>query len=132
MRHLSLRSASAGHGEQQPSATFSYTVQASHCNGLGNLHGGAAASLFDVCTSLVLAPVGRAGYWMALGTSRTLGVTYLRPAPAGTRVLLECEAVHVGRRLCSLRAVMRREADGAVLATCEHGKVNTDPPAVKI
>jgi acyl-coenzyme A thioesterase PaaI-like protein len=61
--------------------------------------------------------------------SRTLNTTYLRPAPLGTEVRIECEIVQLGQRLCTLRGTMRRASDGAVLATCEHGKVNTDPVA---
>jgi hypothetical protein len=37
-------------------------------------------------------------------------------------VLVESEVVHAGKRLCSLKGVMKRESDGAVMATCEHGK----------
>lgn len=65
--------------------------------------------------------------WEFAGVSRTLNVTYIRPVAAGVKVLIECEVVHAGKRLCSLKGVMKRENDGAVMATCEHGKVSIDP-----
>ncbi|AEO55467.1 hypothetical protein MYCTH_2299329 [Thermothelomyces thermophilus ATCC 42464] len=115
-----------------PSVTFKFTVQPQHCNRLNNLHGGCTASLFDFCTSTVLAAVARPGYWSYLGVSRSLNTTYLRPAPVGSEVLIECEIVQIGQRLCSLRGTMRRADDGALVATCEHGKVNTDPEVPKV
>ena len=71
--------------------------------------------------------MARPGFWSYLGVSRTLNVTYLRPAPEGSTVLVECEIVGVGKRLCTVRGTMRRVEDGTVLMVCEHGKVNTDP-----
>ncbi|KAL2147796.1 hypothetical protein VTI28DRAFT_5568 [Corynascus sepedonium] len=115
-----------------PSVTFRFTVQPQHCNRLNNLHGGCTASIFDFCTSTPLAIVARPGYWSYLGVSRTLNTTYLRPAPAGSEVVVECEIVQIGQRLCSLRGTMRRVSDGAIVATCEHGKVNTDPGVAKV
>ncbi|OAA68410.1 thioesterase family protein [Niveomyces insectorum RCEF 264] len=156
-----------------PRVVFSCTVLPEHCNRLGNMHGGATATLLDLCTSLALSlkpggadaigehdgvansgeshqgneegigndndnvddnddddgDVNDISSWRLLGVSRTLAVTYVRPAPSGTDVLIECEVVHAGRRLSSLRGILRRRSDGAVLATCEHGKVITDPPA---
>ena len=94
--------------------------------------GGCTSTLFDFTTSTPLALVAKPGYWSYLGVSRTLNTTFLRPAPAGTDVLIECEIVQIGQRLCALRGTMRRAADGAVVATCEHGKVNTDPGVVKV
>lgn len=114
-----------------PSASFEYEVQWQHCNKLGNLHGGCAATLFDYCTTLVLALINKPGFWFLLGVSRTLNVTYLRPIPAKETVLIECEILQVGKRLTSLKGVIRRRSDGAIMATCEHGKFNTDPPASK-
>jgi acyl-coenzyme A thioesterase 13 len=73
-----------------------------------------------------LALVARKGYWARMGVSRTLNVAYLRPAPVGTEVLVECEIMQIGKRLCTVRGVLKRASDGVVLATCEHGKVNTD------
>jgi len=125
--HLSLVSASAS--PPHPRALFLFTVQPEHCNRLDALHGGCAATVFDFCTTLPLALISRPGYWSRLGVSRTLAVTYLRPAARGEAVLVDCEIVQVGRRLCSLRGTMRRRRDGLVLAVCEHGKFNTDPTA---
>ncbi|EFQ27653.1 thioesterase superfamily protein [Colletotrichum graminicola] len=116
-----------------PSATFAFTVRPEHCNRAGNLHGGAAATLFDSLTTMPLALINdRPGYWQFLGVSRTLSCSYLRPAPAGEECIVECEIVQVGRLMCHLRGTLRRKRDGSVLATCEHHKFNTDPPASKL
>jgi len=129
--HLSYLSSSTS-ATGYPVVELLYTVQPSNCNGLGNLHGGATSTLFDYCTTIAVAPLAKPGFWSMLGVSRTLNVTYLQPVPGGTRVVIECSVEHIGKRLCSLRGVMRRESDGVVLATCEHGKVNTDAPVSKV
>ncbi|KAL1861672.1 hypothetical protein VTK73DRAFT_6980 [Phialemonium thermophilum] len=129
--HLELLSSDTS-DSAHPKVLFRHSVKPEHCNTLGNMHGGCTATLFDFCTSSVLALVSRPGFWAFLGVSRTLNVTYLRPAPCDETVVIECEIVQVGKKLCTLRGVMRRESDGTLLATCEHGKVNTDPPVGKL
>jgi len=111
---------------------FRLTVLPSHCNRLGNLHGGCTATIFDICTSTALAPIAKPGYWQYAGVSRGLSVTYLKPVPVGEKVLVDSEVVSAGKRMCVLRGTMRRESDGEVLALCEHGKVSIDPPVSKI
>jgi len=125
---LKLVSASSSPGR----TTFSFTVSASHCNRLGNLHGGCTATIFDICTTTALAPIAKPGYWQYAGVSRGLSVTYVRPVPEGERVLVESEVISAGKRMCVLKGVMKRESDGEVLAVCEHGKVSIDPPIPKI
>ncbi|KAK1756000.1 putative thioesterase superfamily member [Echria macrotheca] len=113
--------------------TFTFQVQPPHLNSLGNMHGGCTATLFDLCTSSALFLVSRPGFWNYLGVSRCLNVTYLKPLPVGTRVLVECEVVSIGRRLAHLRGVIcDDEGLGVVYATCEHTKVNTDPDVAKV
>lgn len=124
---LDVQAASAA--GPHPRASFTYTVQPDHCNRLLSLHGGAAATLFDFCTTLPLALVNRPGYWQYLGVSRSLNVTYMRPARVGEPVLIETEIVQVGRKLATLKGVMRRRSDGQLLCMAEHLKVNTDPDA---
>ncbi|WYZ45369.1 hypothetical protein EsH8_VIII_000685 [Colletotrichum jinshuiense] len=119
--------------DPNPAATFSFTVHPDHCNRAGNLHGGAAATLFDSLTSLPLALINdKPGYWQYLGVSRTINCSYLRPAPVGEECLVECEIIQIGKTLCQIRGTLRRKRDGLVLATCEHHKFNTDPPASKL
>ncbi|CAM1511554.1 Fc.00g090670.m01.CDS01 [Cosmosporella sp. VM-42] len=121
-----LKLESANPSGPHPSCILSYTVQPSNCNRLQNLHGGCAATLFDFCTTLPLALINRPGFWQFMGVSRTLNVTYMRPVPAGEEILLECEIVQVGKKLATVRGVMRRKSDKMLLAICEHGKVNID------
>ncbi|TVY53227.1 Acyl-coenzyme A thioesterase 13 [Lachnellula cervina] len=111
---------------------FRFKIQPEHCNRLGNLHGGCTATIFDICTTCALAPIAKEGFWAYAGVTRTLSVTYLRPIPEGETVLIEAEVVHAGKRLCALSGVMKRESDGAVLTTCEHGKASIDPEVSKL
>ncbi|KAI0882664.1 HotDog domain-containing protein [Annulohypoxylon maeteangense] len=119
-----------------PSITFKFTVHPIHSNGLNNLHGGCASTIFDACTTMVLHLISKPGFWQYSGVSRTLNVTYLRPVPVGTTVHIKCDILHAGRNLCALRGEMRSVdedgRDGPLLVVCEHGKANTDPPAEKL
>ncbi|KAI5369481.1 Putative Thioesterase domain, HotDog domain superfamily, acyl-coenzyme A thioesterase 13 [Septoria linicola] len=90
-------------------------------------HGGAIATFFDMTTSMAIIACNFPA-WLSTGASRKLEVTYLKPPVEGDQVLFECEVIQIGKRLAELRGVMRREADGALLATCEHQKYMADKP----
>lgn len=83
-------------------ATFSMTVVHELCNRTGMLHGGAASMIVDMCTTLAQAPIASQGYWEFGGVSRVLTVTYLRPIPKDTEILIVCEVVQVGKALGKL------------------------------
>lgn len=110
------------HGVQSATGTFTFRVESYYCNGSGNLHGGAQSMMYDICSSLVLQSIGKRGFWINAGVSRVLTVNYLRPAPEGTELEMECEVVAAGKSLAMLRAVLRRADNGSAISTCEHNK----------
>ncbi|KAK3671880.1 hypothetical protein LTR78_008246 [Recurvomyces mirabilis] len=107
---------------KQALVTFAFKVSRFYCNGSGNLHGGSQSAFFDVCTSIALMSIGKPGFWLNGGVSRTLNVTYLRPAPEGDDLIMECEIVSMGKSLALLKARLKRESDGALISTCDHDK----------
>lgn len=44
-------------------AVFELTVQATHTNLLGVMHGGCVATVLDICTSAALIPGAKEGFW---------------------------------------------------------------------
>ena len=91
---------------------------------MGNLHGGATATIFDSCTSLALSIVRKEGFWELCGVSRVLNVTYLQSAGKNEEVEVMGEVVSAGKRMAHLRGEMRRVSDGGLVATCVHEKVD--------
>jgi len=70
--------------------------------------------------------------WAYAGVTRTLNVTFIRPVAKGEEILIESTVIHAGKRLATMHGVIKRKSDGAVMATCEHGKVSIDPEVSKI
>ena len=108
-------------------ATFHLTIPEPYGNNPTGrtVHGGAIAMFFDNITSLLMFAVKK--WWDGgSGVSRTLRVTYFRPALRGEAVVIEAEVVGYGKRNATIRGIMRRVKDGAVLATCQHDKARAD------
>lgn len=80
-------------------ATFEFRVVRALCNRLDNMHGGAISLVYDMCTTMAMAPASKRDFWFFGGVSRTLSVTFLRPLKIGMEVLVECELVQIGSRL---------------------------------
>ncbi|KAH8762377.1 thioesterase superfamily protein [Hyaloscypha finlandica] len=130
VRPLSLLSL-ASISPTTPTVTWTFTVTSSLCNKDGNLHGGASSTIFDNLTSTALFTIGKPGFWDNLGVTRFLAVSYFRPIPQGTQVVLECEVVAAGKRMAQVRGTMRND-EGKVCASCLHEKVQTGGPSASL
>lgn len=69
---------------------------------MGNMHGGATATLVDMSTTFAQAAITKEGFWEFGGVSRTMGVTYLKPIVQGTIIVIECSVRSVGKRSSEL------------------------------
>ena len=70
---------------------FRFPVQREYLNPARTLHGGLSASFFDTATTWVLDIIRKPGFWMNFGTSRSLNLTFLRPAMEGEMLIMETE-----------------------------------------
>lgn len=120
-----VRLLSANH--QNRDLQFSFVGTAGLCNRSRNLHGGAASTLFDTLTSLVLLTLKDVPQWDTLGVTRNLSLTFIRPIPIGTKLFLNCNMVAAGRRLANLTGTMSGP-DGKFYVTCTHDKVAVGIP----
>jgi acyl-coenzyme A thioesterase 13 len=108
------------------SVTLEMDVLPKYGNRMDNMHGGAVAVVFDMCTTMCTGPIARKDFWWFGGVSRKLDVTYLRPVNVGSRIVIECELLQIGKRLATIRGVMRDKSDGKILAVAEHNKASID------
>ncbi len=93
-----LKVASASY-EPIPCATLRMIITPNLCNKMGNLHGGATATIFDNCTTFPIYLAREEGSWEMPGVSRTLNVAYLAAVKEGEEVEVEAEIVSIGKRL---------------------------------
>lgn len=92
------------------------------CNKDLRLHGGAASTLLDNLSSTALFTIARPAFWDNMGVSRSLHVLFYRAVPAGSEVQVICSVISAGRKMASLRAEMRTEADALLCVGCTHEK----------
>lgn len=70
---------------------FRFPVQREFLNPGMTLHGGLSAGIYDAATTALLELIRKPGFWMRFGMSRSLNVTFIRPAVEGEMLLMDCE-----------------------------------------
>ncbi|KAF5850474.1 hypothetical protein GGP41_002713 [Bipolaris sorokiniana] len=117
--HVTSASRNDAEGKgNEAEAIFELEVIPQLCNPMNNMHGGAMALLADMTTTMAGAPIARQGWWEFGGVSRTLSVTYVRPALLGTTIVVTC----VLRSRAVIQFIARDKVTGKLLALAEHGK----------
>lgn len=66
-----------------------FPVLKEYLQGFSTYAGGAQAAAHDTCTGWTLLTIARPGYWASLGSSRTLNMSYFKPAQEGDILRLE-------------------------------------------
>lgn len=145
MNSLRLITASGQPGDpaanppSRPSAHPSCLLEIDITASFGNLnevvHGGAAATIYDMTTTMALCPIqrsrnpghpGEPGYWDFMGgVTRTLNVSYVKAIPVPSTIRIRNWVVQHGRTSCLIRGQMESVDGKTVYSTCEQHKINT-------
>ncbi|CAE6523356.1 unnamed protein product [Rhizoctonia solani] len=97
-------------------------------NLLGTLHGGCAAYLIDICTSIAIAvaPQGvnnPSEWWGKTGVSQALNVLYHAPARSGTTLKIISETIVLGGRAGTVRCEIWDMPNNTLVASGTHTKM---------
>ena len=106
---------------EQGTIAFEIDIDPPLCSVFGNLHGGAASTILDQLTSIVLHMYTKPGYLENGTVTRTLTVTCLRPVMAGTKVRVDTELISIVRTMGNVRGEIKT-MDGKVCFACVHDK----------
>jgi len=90
-----------------------FTAKEWEKNQRGELHGGAAASMFDTCIGITAAAFADSNV-----TTADLSVSYIRPF-IGSSYIFESKVVHLGRTLIRIEGKAFDESSGKLLASAQ-------------
>ncbi|KLO06574.1 hypothetical protein SCHPADRAFT_882727 [Schizopora paradoxa] len=104
------------------------TVEEDMVNGAGNLHGGCAAYLVDVCSTLPIAAYQEANSKVSIGgVSQVIDMVYHSPAQLGDKLKLISRTLAVGARSMSARCEIWNETHHRLVASGTHIKMEPSP-----
>lgn len=95
-----------------------------HCNTSNTLHGGLVATLTDSLTTLALVSLDVKDEESKLPktVSIELNMTYLRPVPVGSEILIKCSTEKRGKNIAFLTMDIINRSDQKLLAKGNHIK----------
>lgn len=79
-----------------------FPVFAEYANVFQTLAGGAQATAHDFLTGFALLMIGQPGFWLSLGVSLSLNISFLQPAQIGDVLLMESEVSELTKGPVSL------------------------------
>ena len=97
----------------EQSVTFRYTVLPWEANRYGQLHGGIMTAMMDHACGLAV--TAYTGY---KAPTLDLSADFIRPANVGDHLLVKAEVLSAGRTVIRMRAEIRPQETGKVIAAC--------------
>ncbi|XP_061393830.1 acyl-coenzyme A thioesterase 13-like [Musca vetustissima] len=88
-----------------------FTIDKSHLNAAGGLHGGYTATMIDNVTTYALMSADAHP-----GVSVDLNVSYLKSAKEGEEIIVDAKTIKVGKKLAFLECVLKKKSDGSIVA----------------
>ena len=107
---------------EEKTLTFAFPVQQWQANRVGNMHGGAICTAFD----LTIAALARFYAGANFAPTVSLDVKYIRPARIGDEIVVTAKATATGRRITQLTAEACSRDTGRLLATAASVYMNVD------
>ncbi|KAF9528052.1 HotDog domain-containing protein [Crepidotus variabilis] len=102
-------------------------------NGGGNMHGGCAAFLVDVCSTLALTALGMAQTGTVQGTvSQSLNLIYHSPAAPGDQLKIVNTTLTMGSRVVSARTEIWNATHHRLAVSGTHIKMAPTPSIAKL
>ncbi|CEH19390.1 HGG motif-containing thioesterase [Ceraceosorus bombacis] len=103
---VSLTHLSRSEDQKSAKVVLKMRINEGMANQLGNLHGGAGATIVDCATSMVLYlhTSGISGDpWSYLGVSQSIQMLYFAPTPVGAWVDIEVNSLTVGKSVAAIQ-----------------------------
>ena len=117
-----MRSEWGGCSFEDKTLTFEFPVQQWQANRVGNMHGGAICTAFD----LTIAALARFYARENFAPTINLDVNYIRPVAMGETLAVTAKATSTGRRITQLTAEARIKSSGKLAATATSIYMNVD------
>lgn len=108
-----MKGQDAGCSFEDQSLSFSFPVQPWQANRVGDLHGGAICTAFDI----TIAALARFYAGENFAPTVSLDVKYLKPVKMGDDLIVTAKASAVGRRIIQLTAEAHSRETGKLVAT---------------
>ncbi|CDO68680.1 hypothetical protein BN946_scf184652.g7 [Trametes cinnabarina] len=119
-------------GKNQARVVYETTVHEEMLNIGGNMHGGCAVYLIDVCSSMALAVLGMATDKPWNFVSQAITTTFHAPAPAGVKIEIINTTLSFGSRTVSAITEIWDVTNNRLCVTGTHNKMKPSEPKAKL
>ncbi|MGX8773462.1 MAG: PaaI family thioesterase [Bacillota bacterium] len=117
-----MKSEWGGCSYEDRTLTYEFPVQQWQANRVGNMHGGAICTAFD----LTIAALARFYARENFAPTINLDVNYVRPVAMGDKLVVTAKATSTGRRITQLTAEAYIKSSGKLAATASSIYMNVD------